>query len=146
LRAIFSALKSLIPDPAHITVVDDDQSVRESLQGLLKSMGFAVKTFDSSEAFLESDSLPVTQCLILDVRMPGMSGLDLQRELAASARQIPIVFVTAHYDANLRSRVLAEGALACLRKPFAEQELLSAVSAALGIESADGDAGGGAQA
>src|SRR5579863_1334384 len=105
---MFGALKSLIPDPAQITVVDDDQSVRESLQGLLKSKGFAVRTFDSSQAFLESDSLPVTQCLILDVRMPGMSGLDLQRELAASARKIPIVFVTAHYDANLRSRVLAD--------------------------------------
>jgi FixJ family two-component response regulator len=121
-----------MPDIGKISVVDDDESVRESLQGLLKSVGFGVSSFNSAEAFLESESIPSTECLILDLRMPGMSGIDLQRELMGRDLRIPIIFVTAHYDATIRSQVLAEGALACLRKPFAEKELLDAVESALG--------------
>ena len=121
-----------MPDTGQISVVDDDESVRESLQGLLKSVGFGVSAFDSAESFLESESMPGTECLILDLRMPGMSGVDLQRELVERDLRIPIIFVTAHYDEAIRSQVLAEGALACLRKPFDEQDLLDAVETALG--------------
>jgi FixJ family two-component response regulator len=126
------ALNTNMPDVGKISVVDDDESVRESLQGLLKSVGFGVSAYDSAESFLESGSVPSTECLILDLRMPGMSGIDLQRELAGRDLRIPIIFVTAHYDEMIRSQVLAEGALACLRKPFAEQDLLDAVETALG--------------
>jgi FixJ family two-component response regulator len=130
-------LNTLMPAIGQISVVDDDESVRESLQGLLNSVGFGVSAFDSAESFLESESMPRTECLILDLRMPGMSGIDLQRELAGRDLRIPIIFVTAHYDETVRSQVMAEGALACLRKPFAEQDLLDAVETALGNETDD---------
>src|ERR1700737_3258763 len=81
-----------------ITVVDDDESVRESLQGFLKQLGFAVNAFSSAEEFLESDSLRKTDCIVLDVRMPEMSGTDLQLKLKDSREQIPIIFITAHDD------------------------------------------------
>jgi FixJ family two-component response regulator len=114
-----------------ISIVDDDESVRESLEGLLKSVGFSVKVFDSAEAFLNSDSFARTDCLILDVRMPGMSGPELQRELISRQRKVPIIFITAHGDSAVRSRVLDEGAVDCFLKPFAEESLLTAVGIAL---------------
>jgi FixJ family two-component response regulator len=114
-----------------ISVVDDDTSVRESLQCLIRSFGFAVEAFASAEEFLKSDHLPNTRCLILDVRMPGMNGLELQRLLAASHRKIPVIFITAHGDEAARSHALKGGAVDYLFKPFREEVLLYAIHAAL---------------
>jgi FixJ family two-component response regulator len=114
-----------------ISVVDDDDSVRESLRGLIRSVGFAVKVFASAEEFLNSDHLRNTDCLILDVRMPGMNGLELQRQLTATARKIPVIFITAHGDEEVRSRALNGGAVDYLLKPFSEEALLNAIDAAL---------------
>jgi FixJ family two-component response regulator len=119
------------PDVPLISVVDDDDCIRESLQGLLQSIGFAVETFSSAQAFLDSDCHIRTDCLILDVRMPGMRGPDLQRELARRRCDVPIVFITAHGDEDIRPRVLADGAVDCLLKPFTEEALLRAIRAAL---------------
>jgi FixJ family two-component response regulator len=120
-----------MPSASLIAVVDDDDSIRESLQGLLQSIGFAVETFASAQAFLESECLGRTDCLILDVRMPGMPGPDLQRELSRRKCAIPIVFITAHGDEDIRPRVLSDGAVDCLLKPFTEEALLQAIWTAL---------------
>ena len=114
-----------------IAIVDDEESVREALQSLLKSMGFRAEGFASAEDFLQSSLLPGTTCLILDVRMPGMGGLELQRQLAAHKRRIPIIFVTAHGDDDTRARALQAGAVDFLAKPFSEDALLTAVHSAL---------------
>ena len=115
-----------------VSLVDDDESVRESLPDLLRSFGLEVEPFSSAEAFLESDSLARTGCLILDVAMPGMSGPELQQELARRRHGIPIVFITAHSDEGMAPKTLRRGAVACLFKPFSEAALLEAVNAALG--------------
>jgi len=115
-----------------VVVVDDDESVRESLPDLLKELGYAVRAFSSAEAFLASDCVGEARCLILDIAMPGMSGLDLQRELKRRRRKIPIVFITAHADESVRPRILEDGAVECLFKPFSEAALLGALSIALG--------------
>jgi FixJ family two-component response regulator len=114
-----------------VSVVDDDESVRESLPDLLRQFGFAAQAFSSAEAFLASDAIGQTSCLILDIAMPGMSGPDLQRELVRRRQEIPIVFITGHADETVRPRVLAEGAVECLFKPFSEAALLEALNAAL---------------
>jgi FixJ family two-component response regulator len=114
-----------------VSVVDDDESVRESLPDLLKEFGFAVQAFSSAEEFLASDSVDLTRCLILDVAMPGMSGPDLQRELTRREHEIPIVFITAHFDETVRPRLLAQGAVECLFKPFSDAALHEALQAAL---------------
>ena len=114
-----------------VSVVDDDESVRESLPDLLREFGFAAQAFSSAEAFLASEVVGETSCLILDVAMPGMSGPDLQQELARRGRTIPIVFITGHGDRALRPRLLARGAVECLFKPFSEEALLGALDAAL---------------
>jgi FixJ family two-component response regulator len=114
-----------------ISVVDDDDSVRESLSGLIRSVGFGVMVFASAEEFLTSDRLPDTDCLILDVRMPGMNGLELQRRLATKHFAIPIIFITAHGDEETRVRALNGGAVEYLLKPFSEEALLNAIAAAL---------------
>ena len=116
-----------------ISVVDDDESVRESLPDLLKEFGFEAQAFSSAEEFLASDSVSETSCLVLDVAMPGMTGPDLQRELTFRRREIPIVFITAHRDDTVRPRLLAQGAVECLFKPFTETELLTALNTALRI-------------
>ena len=116
-----------------VSVVDDDESVRESLPDLLRQFGFAVQAFSSAEEFLDSDCVRETRCLILDVAMPGMSGPELQRELTLRQREIPIVFITAHRDDSIRPRVLEQGAVECLFKPFSDTALLEAVHAALGV-------------
>jgi FixJ family two-component response regulator len=115
-----------------IAVVDDDHSIRESLGGLFRSVGFAAQGFASATAFLQSDDLPRTDCVILDVRMPGMSGLELHRRLVASNPDVPVIFMTAHDDARTRSQALNGGAVDYLIKPFSEAALLDAVRAALG--------------
>jgi FixJ family two-component response regulator len=114
-----------------ISVVDDDESVRESLQGLLASLGHAVETFPSAEAFLRSEGPGHTDCLILDVRMPGMSGPDLQRELTARRRDIPIVFISSYGYEDVRPRVCPGRPVNYLNKPFTEEALLLAIRAAL---------------
>jgi FixJ family two-component response regulator len=114
-----------------IAVVDDDDSVRESLRGLLESLGFGVRTFASGRQFLESECVTESDCLILDVRMPGMTGPDLQRELARRGSVVPVVFITAYGDEEIRPRVLSEGAVDCLLKPFSEEALLRAIRSAL---------------
>jgi FixJ family two-component response regulator len=114
-----------------ISVVDDDSSVRDSVRGLLRSVSFAVVVFASAEEFLSSDRARETDCLILDVRMPGMSGFELQSRLVASYPEMPVIFITAHGDEELRSRALRGGAVDFLLKPFSEEALLTAVQAAL---------------
>src|SRR5262245_41296172 len=114
-----------------VSVVDDDESVRESLPDMLRQLGFAAQVFQSAEAFLDSEAVGQTRCLILDVTMPGMSGPELQRELASRRHAIPIVFITASGDKAVRSRVLADGAVECLFKPFSDTALLDALNAAL---------------
>jgi FixJ family two-component response regulator len=114
-----------------ISVVDDDESVRESLPVLLRMFGFPVQVFASAEAFLASGYLDETKCLILDVAMPGMSGPDLQEELMRRGRQIPIVFITAYENAAVRRLVLQRGAVGCLSKPFSEKALLEAMKCCL---------------
>jgi len=114
-----------------VSVVDDDESVREALPDLLREFGFSVEAFSSAEEFLASDALDRTGCLVLDIRMPGMSGLDLQRELTRRRAGIPIIFITAHGDETLRPRLIAAGAADCLLKPFSETALLDAVNAVL---------------
>jgi FixJ family two-component response regulator len=119
--------------PPLVSVVDDDESVRESLPDLLREFGFAVRAFSSAEEFLASDCVAQTRCLILDVAMPGMSGPDLQRELTLRGQQIPIVFITASRDEGVRSRVLEQGAVECLFKPFSDTALLEALNAAFRV-------------
>jgi len=114
-----------------VSIVDDDESVRESLPDLLRQFGFAAKAFSSAEAFLASGVVGETSCLLLDIVMPGMSGLDLQQELTRRRQKIPIVFITGLGDGSVRQRLLARGAVACLVKPFGEAALLDAVRAAL---------------
>ncbi|MBZ9866391.1 response regulator [Mesorhizobium sp. CA15] len=114
-----------------ISVVDDDRSVRESLPDLLKEFGFSVKTFSSANEFLISDSIDETRCLILDVAMPGMTGPELQLELARRGQLIPIVYITARKDSTVRPRLMEQGAVECLFKPFSDRALQAALSSAL---------------
>jgi FixJ family two-component response regulator len=114
-----------------VSVVDDDESVRESLPDLLRELGFAVQAFSSAEAFLASNAVSETSCLLLDIAMPNMSGPELQQELIRRQQEVPIVFITANGDKTIRSRLLAQGAVACLFKPFSEAALLGALGAAL---------------
>jgi FixJ family two-component response regulator len=116
-----------------ISVVDDDESVRESLPDLLREFGFEAQTFSSAEEFLASEIVADTNCLVLDVAMPGMTGPDLQRELKTREQSIPIVFITAARDATVRTRLIAQGAVECLFKPFEPTDLLQALNAALGV-------------
>ncbi len=118
---------------ALVTVVDDDESVRESLPDLLRAFGFVARAFSSAEEFLASNCVGQTRCLILDIVMPGMTGPDLQRELKLRRQNIPIVFITSHGDETVRPRVLEDGAVECLFKPFSEKALLDAVNAALRV-------------
>lgn len=114
-----------------VSVVDDDESVRESLPDLLREFGFAARVFSSPEEFLASDCIGQTKCLILDISMPGMTGPGLQQELKPRRQEIPIVFITAQKDESLRSRMLEQGAVECLFKPFSDTALLDAVNSAL---------------
>jgi FixJ family two-component response regulator len=114
-----------------VSVVDDDESVRESLPDLLRQFGFGAEAFSSAEAFLASEVVSETCCLILDIAMPGMSGPDLQQELIRRRQEIPIVFITANGDGAVRPALLAQGAVECLFKPFSEAALLNALNAAL---------------
>jgi FixJ family two-component response regulator len=114
-----------------VSVVDDDESVRESLPDLLRQFGFAAEAFSSAEAFLASDVVSETSCLLLDVAMPEMSGPELQQELMRRRREIPIVFITGNGDQTVRARLLAQGAAECLFKPFSETALRAALNGAI---------------
>ena len=114
-----------------ISIVDDDDSLRDSLNNLIRSLGFRAQGFASAEEFLNSNQLHDTQCLIVDVRMPGMSGLELQRHLVAAHSQIPIVFITSHADDDAETRALKAGAVAFLYKPCREEMLIKAIDSAL---------------
>lgn len=116
---------------ALIAVVDDDQSVREALENLINSVGYEVKLFASAEAFLDSDAPANTDCAVLDLRLPGISGLELQRKLAANGQTIPVIIITAQGDDKARAEALAVGAVAFLKKPFKEEVLLAAIDSAL---------------
>jgi FixJ family two-component response regulator len=114
-----------------IAVVDDDQSVRDAVTNLFRSMGFPAVAFASAEEFLNSGSLDKTSCIVLDVQMPGMGGLSLQSHLAATGRQIPIVFVTGYPDAGVRDKAMSLGAVCFLTKPFNENDLVDGLRSAL---------------
>ena len=124
--------KSEALETPRVSIVDDDESVREAIRGLLRSLGVSADVFASAEEFLESDAAKNSACLILDVRMPGMSGLELQARLAAAGYKIPLIFITAHAsDREARARALQAGAVDVLYKPFKEEVLLKHVYAAL---------------
>src|SRR5258705_13967525 len=114
-----------------VAIVDDDDSVRMALEGLLKSAGFTARAFESAEEFIVSGQQLETACLIADIRMPGMSGLELQEKLNAENCRIPIVFITAHGDAQMRMQALRAGAVEFLSKPFNDEALLETIRAAL---------------
>ena len=114
-----------------ISIVDDDESIRAATKGLLRSVGYEVGTFASADQFLESGALRETECLILDIRMPGIDGLELQRRLNAEGCPVPVIFVTAHDDNNNRRKAIEAGALAVFRKPFDAHELVAAIQAVL---------------
>jgi FixJ family two-component response regulator len=119
---------------ALVSVVDDDESVRESLPDLLRELGYRVQVYASAEEFLAADSMQQTQCLILDIFMQGMSGPELIKELTIRQVKIAVIFITAHFDESLRSRLIEEGAVECLFKPFSDQALSSALHAALPVD------------
>jgi FixJ family two-component response regulator len=114
-----------------ISIVDDDDALRGSLENLIRSVGWGVQSFSSAETFLRSNQVHETSCLILDVRMRGMNGLELQRQLIAASSRTPIIFITAHEDEERRRQALEAGAVAFLHKPFYQEELLNAIDAAL---------------
>ena len=114
-----------------ISIVDDDESVRDALRSLMDSMGYHAEVFASGEAFLNSPYVSQTDCLIADVRMPGMSGLELQERLNARSASVPIVFISAHDDGEVRAQGLRAGAVDFLKKPFSEDSLLGAIGACL---------------
>jgi FixJ family two-component response regulator len=120
-----------------VAVVDDDPRVRESLESLLESAGFSARVFSLGEDFLRGDHLAATNCLITDVRMPGMNGLDLQRRTRQARPELPIIFITAHHDDDVERSALAQGAAFFIRKPLDAAELLRAIRLALGTSSAD---------
>lgn len=126
-----------LPNKIVISIVDDDGSVREAITGLMKSLGFFAQAFHSCESFLKSDHRKGTDCLIADVQMPGMTGLELHSRLIASGEPIPTILITAYPDENVRTRALEAGVIGYLAKPFAEDELLGCIRSALAGE-ADG--------
>jgi FixJ family two-component response regulator len=123
-----------VPRPPMISIIDDDESVREALWGLVRSVGYTVSTFASAEEFVNSDQLSKADCLILDVAMPGMGGIELQRRLVADHSPVPVIFITAHEDEEIRAQALRNGAEAFLIKPFSEDALLGAIQGALSAQ------------
>jgi FixJ family two-component response regulator len=120
-----------MPGVPLISIVDDDDSLRNSLDNLIRSVGFHAQGFSSAEAFLSSNQAHDTACLILDMRLPGMNGLELQRQIVAANWRIPIIFITSHADGDAEARALEAGAVDYLYKPFREEQLLNAIDAAM---------------
>jgi FixJ family two-component response regulator len=117
--------------PKVVAIVDDDESIRNALLGLMKAAGFSARAFASAEGFLNACEWENTACLIADIRMPGMSGLELQAKLNSSHHRIPIIFITAHGDEKMRMQALRAGAVEFLTKPFDDEILIDSVRAAL---------------
>jgi len=117
-----------------ISVVDDDESMREAVRGLMKSLGYTAEAFASAEEFLSSRQVPRTSCLIADVQMPGMTGLELHRHLMASGKTIPTILITAYPDDSARDRALGDGVVCYLSKPFDENDLLACVRSSLPVD------------
>ncbi len=130
-------MNDTLPKTGVIAIVDDDEPLREALGSVMKAAGLLTDTFASAEEFLNSANRHNTVCLILDVRLPGMSGIELQRRLLDAKSQVPIIFVTAHGDASLRDLVLKQGATAFLNKPVRSDALLKEIRAALGSATTD---------
>ena len=126
-----NSTRSVTPKIPLISIVDDDDSVRQALKSLIDSVGFRAEVFGSGEEYLNSPHVYQTDCLIADVRMPGMSGLELQDRLNSANLSIPVVFISAHDDAEARARGLRGGAIAFLQKPFSEDSLLGAITTCL---------------
>jgi FixJ family two-component response regulator len=120
-----------------IVIVDDDESVREATKYLVKSLGYPVLTFASAEEYLASDHVSATSCLISDLKMPGISGVELQKRLIADGHHIPIIFMTAFFEEEVRARALQAGAFGFLSKPFADQSLIKCLDKALKGDTAD---------
>jgi FixJ family two-component response regulator len=114
-----------------LAIVDDDESVREATKSFIKSLGYAAATFASAEEFLQSDDLHDASCLIADVQMPGMTGIELQCRLIADGHRLPVIFITAHPDARARTRALEAGALGFFSKPFKEEDMIACLDKAL---------------
>ena len=132
-------MASLVKAPPRlVSIVDDDDSVREATSGLLESHGYMTAAFASAEEFLQSSRVEETACLLTDLRMPGASGIELQRRLVDAGRRIPTIVVTAHPEAHMRSAALSAGAIAFLTKPVSEQRLLSCLESALATSQAPG--------
>ena len=127
----------MIAKGARISIVDDDESMRQAVKALIASMGVSAEDFSSAEAFLNSGRSQAFDCLILDVRMPGLSGLELQRQLACDNCPVPIVFMTAHYGEEVRTKAMEAGAVDVLSKPFTEQELFDAIGKSLATNNRD---------
>ena len=130
--------KVCVPESPSISIVDDDESVRQAIESLMKSVGYITRVFPSAADFLNSVDLNNTDCLILDVQMPGMNGLELQSRLVASKCSVPIIFISAHSDQDARARGLGAGAVEFLQKPFSEDALLDAIKSSLAIHTNDG--------
>ena len=114
-----------------ISIVDDDESMREALKGLMRSLGYTAEAFASAAEFLNSRRVPRTSCLIADVMMPGMTGVELHRHLVTSGKTIPTILITAHPDDSVRERALADGVIGYLSKPFSEHDLLACIRSSL---------------
>lgn len=132
LGSVLSSEKRVVKPRPFIAVVDDDESVRESLPDLLRELGYEARAFASAKEFLDSGCLSQTDCLILDIAMPGMSGPELQSDLLRQGQKVPIVFITAQRDARLQKDLLRKGAVEVLLKPYSEQDLRAALDLALG--------------
>jgi FixJ family two-component response regulator len=126
-------------DKSVVAIVDDDPRVRDSLQSLIESAGFTARVFSLAEDFLRGGLLPRTSCLITDVRMPGMGGLDLQRRVRLARPELPIIFITGHHEGDVEQLAFAQGAAFFIQKPFDPRELLRATRLALGDSSGDND-------
>jgi len=131
-----SSRKNTLPKSALISIVDDDESVREATRGLVRSLGYVAATFASAEEFLDSEHRHDTSCIIADVHMPGLSGVDMQSHLVAEGHRLPMIFVTAFPDERLRARALAAGAFGFLSKPFNEEHLIGCLDKALNSRNA----------
>ena len=133
LRSDAEEVNDMVVEPIKISIVDDDESMRKAIKTLVELMGIKVEGFSSAEEFLSSNSSMNSACLILDVRMPGISGFELQRILTRVNHPVPIIFITADYSERERTRAIAAGAIEYLQKPFSEKALLNAISSALGF-------------
>ncbi|WP_027687395.1 response regulator transcription factor [Rhizobium leguminosarum] len=123
-----------------IAIVDDDEPMRDAIKGLVRSMGFDAETFSSADDFLTSPHIRRTACLVTDINMPGMSGLDLHRRLVALGRSIPTILITAFPEKNVRASALGADIVGCLTKPFGEEVLLDCIRSALALSS-EGESG-----